>query len=196
MRASAFGSGDRRERYLSPVEVAERNEQEEERVTLEELARATRATPPGSGSVGEDTSNAFATMVLDGFADAVPLIRALHQAAFKGREEGFESLAHQVKSHVAGPVAKAFNCNYAALYGEITIVNGQVEQSNFNDYAMLRLAEMPRVETVIVASGGFWGGIGETPVPPLAPALCNAIFFATGKRIRSLPLKNHDLRNA
>jgi isoquinoline 1-oxidoreductase subunit beta len=84
----------------------------------------------------------------------------------------------------------------AALYGEITIANGQVEQSNFSDYPMLRLADMPRVETVIVASGGFWGGVGETPVPPLAPALCNAIFFATGKRIRSLPLKNHDLRSA
>jgi isoquinoline 1-oxidoreductase subunit beta len=84
----------------------------------------------------------------------------------------------------------------AALYGEITIADGRVEQSNFNDYPMLRLADMPRVETVIVASGGFWGGVGETPVPPLAPALCNAIFFATGKRIRSLPLKNHDLRQA
>jgi isoquinoline 1-oxidoreductase beta subunit len=84
----------------------------------------------------------------------------------------------------------------AALYGEITIERGRVVQSNFDDYAMLRLAEMPRVETVILASGGFWGGVGETPVPPLAPALCNAIFAATGKRIRSLPLKNHDLRNA
>ena len=84
----------------------------------------------------------------------------------------------------------------AALYGEITIERGRVVQSNFDDYPMLRLAEMPRVETVILASGGFWGGVGETPVPPLAPALCNAIFAATGKRIRSLPLKNHDLRNA
>jgi isoquinoline 1-oxidoreductase beta subunit len=84
----------------------------------------------------------------------------------------------------------------ATLYGEITIANGRVEQSNFNDYPMLRLADMPRVETVIITSGGFWGGVGETPVPPLAPALCNAIFFATGKRIRSLPLKNHDLRSA
>src|SRR5262245_48367570 len=84
----------------------------------------------------------------------------------------------------------------AALYGEITIANGQVEQSNFNDYPMLRLADMPRVETVIITSGGFWGGVGETPVPPLAPALCNAIFFATGKRIRSLPLKNHELAKA
>jgi isoquinoline 1-oxidoreductase beta subunit len=84
----------------------------------------------------------------------------------------------------------------AALYGEISIKRGRVEQSNFNDCPMLQMAEMPRVETVIVASGDFWGGVGETPVPPLAPALCNAIFSATGKRIRSLPLKNHDLRNA
>jgi isoquinoline 1-oxidoreductase subunit beta len=84
----------------------------------------------------------------------------------------------------------------AVLYGEITIRDGRVEQANFHDYPMLRLAEMPRVETVIVASGGFWGGVGETAVPPLAPALCNAIFSATGKRIRSLPLKNHDLSSA
>jgi isoquinoline 1-oxidoreductase beta subunit len=83
----------------------------------------------------------------------------------------------------------------AALYGEITIKDGRVEQANFHDYPMLQLAEMPRVETVIVTSTG-WGGIGETAVPPLAPALCNAIFSATGKRIRSLPLKNHDLRSA
>jgi isoquinoline 1-oxidoreductase subunit beta len=84
----------------------------------------------------------------------------------------------------------------AALYGEIGIKDGRVEQSNFHDYRMLRMAEMPRVETIILASGGFWGGVGETPVPPLAPALCNAIFAATGKRVRSLPLKNHDLRSA
>ncbi len=82
----------------------------------------------------------------------------------------------------------------AALYGEITIKDGRVEQANFHDYPMLRLAEMPRVETVIVPGDDSWGGIGETAVPPLAPALCNALFAATGKRIRSLPLKNHDLR--
>ena len=83
----------------------------------------------------------------------------------------------------------------AALYGEITIKDGRVEQANFNDYPMLRLAEMPQVETVIVPGDG-WGGVGETAVPPLAPALCNAIFAGTGKRIRSLPIKNHDLRSA
>jgi isoquinoline 1-oxidoreductase subunit beta len=84
----------------------------------------------------------------------------------------------------------------AALDGEITIKDGAAEQSNFDTYKMLRLADAPKVETVIVPSGDFWGGVGEPPVPPLAPALCNAIFAATGTRIRSLPLKNHDLRHA
>ena len=84
----------------------------------------------------------------------------------------------------------------AALFGEISIKDGQVEQSNFGDYRMLRMAEMPQVETVIVPSAGIWGGVGEPPLPPLAPALCNAVFAATGRRIRSLPLKNHDLRKA
>jgi isoquinoline 1-oxidoreductase subunit beta len=82
----------------------------------------------------------------------------------------------------------------AALYGEITIKNGAAEQSNFNDYRMLHLADMPDVDTVIVSGSDFWGGVGEPPVTPLAPALCNAVFAATAKRIRSLPLKNHDLR--
>jgi isoquinoline 1-oxidoreductase subunit beta len=78
----------------------------------------------------------------------------------------------------------------AALYGAITIDKGQVQQANFDDYEMLRLADMPVIETVLVPSGGFWGGAGEPPLPPLAPALANALFTATGNRIRSLPLKD------
>jgi isoquinoline 1-oxidoreductase beta subunit len=98
-----------------------------------------------------------------------------------------------VEMQVQGAIVYALT---AALYGEITIKNGAAEQTNFDSYEMLRLADAPQVETVIVPSGGFWGGVGEPPVPPLAPALCNAIFAATGKRVRSLPLKNHDLRHA
>ena len=81
----------------------------------------------------------------------------------------------------------------AILWGEITIKDGRVEQSHFLDYPMLRMADMPKIEVVLAPSGGFWGGVGEPGLAPLAPALCNAIFAATGKRIRSLPLKNHGL---
>ena len=98
-----------------------------------------------------------------------------------------------VEMQVQGAIVYALT---AALYGEITIKDGAAEQTNFDAYEMLRLADAPKVETVIVPSGEFWGGVGEPPVPPLAPALCNAIFAATGKRVRSLPLKNHDLRHA
>jgi isoquinoline 1-oxidoreductase subunit beta len=76
----------------------------------------------------------------------------------------------------------------AALWGEITIAQGRVSQSNFHDYRMLRLAQMPVVETLIVPSVEAPGGVGETGVPPIAPAVCNAIFAATGKRIRRLPI--------
>jgi isoquinoline 1-oxidoreductase subunit beta len=82
----------------------------------------------------------------------------------------------------------------AALYGEISIARGRVQQRNFHDYPMLRMAEMPLVETVIVPGRDGWGGCAEPPVAPLAPALCNAIFAATGRRIRTLPLKNFDWR--
>jgi isoquinoline 1-oxidoreductase beta subunit len=84
----------------------------------------------------------------------------------------------------------------AALYGEITIKQGRVEQRNFDDYEMLRLADMPKVEVVLVPSGASWGGVGEPGLPPVAPALCNALFAATGKRIRALPLKNQTLTAA
>lgn len=81
----------------------------------------------------------------------------------------------------------------AIFWGENTIKEGRVEQSNFHDYRMMRLNEMPKVEVVIAPTGGFWGGVGEPAQAPLAPALVNAISAAMGKRIRSLPLKNHGL---
>jgi isoquinoline 1-oxidoreductase beta subunit len=79
----------------------------------------------------------------------------------------------------------------AAYFGEITIRDGAAEQGNFDTYQMLKLAHMPAVETHIIESGEKLGGIGEPATPPAAPALANAIFAATGKRIRSLPLSKH-----
>jgi isoquinoline 1-oxidoreductase subunit beta len=79
----------------------------------------------------------------------------------------------------------------AALYGEITIKDGRVEQGNFHDYQVVRLADTPKIEVYLALSGGKkWGGIGEPGLPPTAPAVANAVFAATGQRVRSLPLKN------
>ena len=82
------------------------------------------------------------------------------------------------------------------LYQENTVKNGRIVESNFRDFPLPQMSEMPKVETVLVPTGGFWGGHGEPAILPLTPAVCNAIFAATGKRIRSLPLKHHDLRRA
>lgn len=83
----------------------------------------------------------------------------------------------------------------AALYGDISIRNGAVAQSNFHDYPMLRMSEAPDIETYIINSGESLGGAGEPGTPAIAPALANAIFNATGKRIRELPVMHHDLRD-
>jgi isoquinoline 1-oxidoreductase beta subunit len=82
----------------------------------------------------------------------------------------------------------------AVLYQEINVRNGRVVESNLDDFPLPTIAEMPRVETVLVPSGGFWGGHGEPAILPLAPAVCNAVSRAAGRRIRSLPLKHHGLR--
>jgi isoquinoline 1-oxidoreductase beta subunit len=82
----------------------------------------------------------------------------------------------------------------AALYGKITFKNGVAEQGNFDTYRMVRLAEAPKIDVHLVPSGGpKWGGAGEPATPPIAAAVANAIFAVTGKRIRSLPIMDHDL---
>jgi isoquinoline 1-oxidoreductase beta subunit len=97
-----------------------------------------------------------------------------------------------VEAQMQGAVVFALG---AALDGEITLQDGRVLQSNFSDYPVLRMNQTPEVALAIVSSGDKyskeWGGVGEPGTPPLAPALCNAFFAATGQRVRSLPLSKH-----
>ncbi len=76
----------------------------------------------------------------------------------------------------------------AALHGAITVRDGRVEQGNFHDYPLLRMSEMPEVDVLIVPSDAAPRGTGETSVPPIAPAVANAVFAATGVRVRRLPI--------
>jgi CO/xanthine dehydrogenase Mo-binding subunit len=99
----------------------------------------------------------------------------------------------QVKAQMEGGAVYALT---AALYGKITVERGAVQQSNFHDYPMMRINEMPVVETFILDSGAAPGGLGEPGVPPVAPALCNAIFALTGKRVRTLPIRPEELKKA
>ena len=97
----------------------------------------------------------------------------------------------QIEAQVEGSFVYGLS---AALYQECTMKDGRIEQSNFADYPTMKLADMPKVETLLMPSGGFWGGVGEPTIAVAAPAVLNAIFAATGKRIRDLPLKNHSLK--
>ena len=93
----------------------------------------------------------------------------------------------QIAAQVEGSVAYGLS---AALYGEMVIDKGRVTNTNFDTYEIMRLAEMPKVETVIVPTYDFWGGVGEPTICVVAPAVLNAIHAATGKPVRELPLKN------
>jgi isoquinoline 1-oxidoreductase beta subunit len=96
----------------------------------------------------------------------------------------------QIAAQVEGSVAYGLS---AAFYGECTVERGRIAQTNFHDYGVLRLANMPKVETVIVPTYDFWGGVGEPTICVVTPALLNAVHAALGKPVRSLPLKNLNL---
>jgi isoquinoline 1-oxidoreductase beta subunit len=97
----------------------------------------------------------------------------------------------QIEYQVEGSFAYGLS---AALFGECTLKDGRMEQDNFSTYPVMTMADMPKVETIVMPSGGFWGGVGEPTIAVAAPAVLNAIFAATGKRVRDLPLKNHSLK--
>ncbi|MGD2139859.1 MAG: molybdopterin-dependent oxidoreductase [Burkholderiales bacterium] len=93
-----------------------------------------------------------------------------------------------VKGQIEGGVIWGLS---SIMHEEITIENGRVVQGNFTDYPVLKLAHTPQIDAIIMPSGGFWGGVGEPPIGGVIPAIANALFEATGKRIRSMPLKSH-----
>jgi isoquinoline 1-oxidoreductase beta subunit len=108
-------------------------------------------------------------------------------------DPGYAVNPQQIEAQVEGSFVFGLS---ALLYGECTVAGGAVEQSNFDSYRSMLIAEMPAVEVIVMPSGGFWGGIGEPTIAVAAPAVLNAIFAATGKRIRQVPLKDVDLRPA
>lgn len=110
-----------------------------------------------------------------------------------GIDAGFAVNPESVKAQMEGGAVYALT---AVLYGQITVDRGRVQQSNFHDYPMLRINEMPKVEVHILDSGEAPGGLGEPGVPSVAPAVCNAIYAATGKRIRRLPIDRDQLKRA
>jgi isoquinoline 1-oxidoreductase beta subunit len=122
-------------------------------------------------------------------ADGTPRVHRVVAAVDCGMMVNPLTIARQIESAIAYGLS-------AALYGRITYKDGRVEQGNFNDYPVLRIGEMPRVEVHIVHSRENPGGIGEPGTPPIAPAVANAIFAATGKRLRRLPFDTAQLRRA
>jgi isoquinoline 1-oxidoreductase beta subunit len=110
-------------------------------------------------------------------------------------DPGFAVNPQQIAAQVEGSFAYGLS---ALFYQECTVKDGRIEETNFDTFNALRMDEMPKVETIVMPAGGnsTWGGVGEPTIAVAAPAVLNAIAAATGKRVRSFPLKNQDLRRA
>ena len=108
-------------------------------------------------------------------------------------DPGYAVNPAQIERQIAGSFVYGLS---ALFYQECTVKDGRIEQENFDTYNSMRIAEMPKVEAIVMPSGGFWGGVGEPTICVAAPAVLNAFFSATGKRIRSFPLKNHNIEFA
>jgi isoquinoline 1-oxidoreductase beta subunit len=107
-----------------------------------------------------------------------------------GTDPGYAVNPAQIERQVAGSFVYGLT---GLFYGGCTVKDGRIEQSNFDNYNSMRINEMPKVESIIMPSGGFWGGVGEPTICVAAPAVLNAYFAATGKRIRSVPLRDQNI---
>src|SRR5262245_17160214 len=105
-------------------------------------------------------------------------------------DPGYAVNPAQIERQIAGSFVYGLS---GVFMEECTVKDGRIEQTNFHNYDSMRIAQMPKVESIIMPSGGFWGGVGEPTICVAAPAVLNAYFAATGKRIRTFPLKNHGL---
>jgi isoquinoline 1-oxidoreductase subunit beta len=103
-------------------------------------------------------------------------------------DPGYAVNPAQIERQIAGSFVYGLS---AVFMEECTVKNGAIEQKNFNTYDSMKIAQMPQVESIIMPSGGFWGGVGEPTICVAAPAVLNAMARATGKRVRTFPLKNH-----
>ncbi len=142
---------------------------------------------------GLASMNAFGSYVAACAEVTVTDGRLSIQRIVAATDPGYAVNPAQIERQVMGSFVYGLS---ALLYGECTVKNGAVEQTNFDTYNVMRMDEMPKVEVIVMPSGGFWGGVGEPTISVAAPAVLNAIFAATGKRFRSFPLMNQNLGNA
>ncbi len=105
-------------------------------------------------------------------------------------DPGYAVNPAQIERQTAGSFVYGLS---ALIYGGCTVKEGRIEQTNFDTYNSMRINEMPKVETIVMPSGGFWGGVGEPTIGVAAPAVLNAYFAATGKRLRSVPLREQNI---
>jgi isoquinoline 1-oxidoreductase beta subunit len=145
----------------------------------------------GRGIAGSFANSSFVALVVEVEVDAQRQVRVRRvvAAADIGRVINPSGATAQIEGSIIFGLS-------AALKQEITVLNGGIVQSNFNDFPVLRMSEAPPIEVHFIPGSDVPSGCGETAVPPTAPALANAIFAATGVRVRKLPIRSGDLANA
>ena len=153
-----------------------------------------RSAPPAGRFRGIAVAQSFGSYVAEVAevsvaADGTPTVHKVVAAVDCGMTVNPQTIARQIEGSIVYGLS-------AALHGRITLKDGRVEQGNFHDYPVLRMNEMPQVEVIILPSTEKPGGIGEPGTPPIAPAVTNALFAATGQRLRSLPIEAARLKRA